>query len=305
MTKYFPGFGGIAMKKKKLCKYFLSFSLLLLFTLLIPFTALNVTTVQAASIEIEKSDSYRLNLKSITLVKDKSYALKVYNLGESAKVTYKSDNEEIASANNDGIITANKIGTAIVTVTIKDGKTVTPLTCDITVGPPAYSVKLTKSRIVIGIDNTDFLNVILKPTNTVEDARFYSNDYSIASVSPSGRVTGKKLGLTYLFAKIEAKDNDGFEKYSRCTIIVTSQEDASLLDTYLAGHTELYFIPEDELSKALDNFFNVDYDATSSVSLVSSLNRYLEDKFNLAILRSLVPDLSKLQSNSAEIISAK
>ena len=291
------------MRKKILSKCFIAFGFLLFFTLLIPFTALDVTTVQAATVENAKSGSYRQNVKSLPIVKDKSFAFKVYDLGENAKVSYKSDNEEVASVNADGIITANKIGTAVITATVKEGSLVTPLTCDVTVGPPAYSIKLTRSRIVIGIDKEDFLNAILKPTNTVEAARFYSNDATIASVSTGGRVTGKKLGLTYIFAKIEALNSDGTEKYSRCTIIVTSQENVPLLEAYFTKHTELDLIPEDELSKSLEDFFNLQYDPSSSTSLDSSLNRYLEDKFNLTALRNTIAESTKLQTNSTEVIT--
>jgi hypothetical protein len=290
------------MKNYLFRKCFLSFGLFLILSLLISFSNLNVTTVQAASTNgIEKSDDYRLNLKSVSIVKGKTFALKVYNVNENAKVTFKSGDAEVASVSDDGVITANKIGNTAVTVTIKAGTQTSTLTCDVTVGPPAFSVKLTRSRLVIGLDKSDFLNVILKPTNTVEYARFSSYDYNIASVSIGGRVTGKQLGLTYLFAVIDATDSDGSQKYSRCTVIVTSSDNAPLLETYFADHPELDLIAQDQLDTALNNFFNVKYDASSSTSLVGSLNRYLDDKFNLSELKKQY-DSSKVQSNSIEIV---
>lgn len=273
------------MKKNLLCKCLITFGLLLFLTFLLPFTSLHQITAQAASIDTEKNDGYRLNLKSITLVKGKTFTLKAYNLSDSAKVNFKSDDQEIASVSSDGTITANKVGSTIITATIKDGANVTNLPCDVTVGLPAFSIKLTRSRIVIGLDKTDFLSVILKPSNTVEAARFSSKDPSIASVSTGGRVTARKSGLTFLFAEIDATNVDGNRKYSRCTVIVTSQEDAPLLEAYFNDHPELDMIAEDDLVKALDEFFNVKYSASSSTSLVSSLNSFLEDKFSLAKLR--------------------
>ncbi len=290
------------MKNNLFRKCFLSFGLFLLLSLLISFSDLNVTMVQAASTNgIEKSDDYRLNLKSVSIVKGKTFALKVYNVNENAKVTFKSGDAEVASVSDDGVITANKIGNTAVTVTIKAGTQTSTLTCDVTVGPPAFSVKLTRSRLVIGLDKSDFLNVILKPTNTVEYARFSSYDYNIASVSIGGRVTGKQLGLTYLFAVIDATDSDGSQKYSRCTVIVTSSDNAPLLEAYFADHPELDLIAQDQLDTALNNFFNVKYDASSSTSLVGSLNRYLDDKFNLSELKKQY-DSSKVQSSSIEIV---
>ncbi|HWT73789.1 MAG TPA: Ig-like domain-containing protein [Mobilitalea sp.] len=281
------------MKNKLLSKCLITFGFLLLFTLLLPFTS-----AKASSIDNEKDNGYRLNLKSITLVKGKSRALKVYPLGENAKLLFKSDDAEIASVSDDGTITASKVGNTIVTATIKDGATVTNLTCEVTVGLPAFSVKVTKSRMVIGLDKSDFLNVILKPSNTVEDARYSSNDSSIASVSTGGRITGKKYGLTYVFAEIDATDSDGTRKFSRCTVIVITPEDAPLLETYFNDHPELDYIPVDDLTKALDEYFNTKYDPTSSASFISNLNRFLDDKFKLADLRDKRnADLAKTQSN--------
>jgi uncharacterized protein YjdB len=293
VTKGFPEFGGIAMKNKLLCKCLITFGFLLFFTLLLPFTA-----AKASSIDPEKDNGYRLNLKSITLVKGKSFTLKAYNLGENARLLFKSDDAEIASVSEDGTITANKVGDTVITATVKDGATVTNLTCAVTVGLPAFSVKITKSRIVMGINNTDFLNVILKPSNTVENARFSSKDSSIASVSTGGRITAKNYGLTYVFAEIEATGSDGRPKFSRSTVIVTSQTDAPLIDAYFNDHPELDYVNEDDLNKALDEFFNTMYDSTSSASQVNSLNRYLDDKFKLADLKKLRDaDLAKTQTN--------
>jgi hypothetical protein len=289
------------MKNNLIKKCFLSLGLFLLLSLLISFSNLNVVMVQASTNGTEKSDDYRLNLKSVSIVKGKTFALKVYNVNANAKVTFKSGDAEVASVSDDGVITANKIGNTAVTVTIKAGTQTSTLICDVTVGPPAFSVKLTRSRLVIGLDKSDFLNVILKPTNTVEVARFSSYDYNIASVSIGGRVTGKQLGLTYLFAVIDATDSDGSQKYSRCTVIVTSSDNAPLLESYFADHPELDLIAVDELDTALNNFFNVKYDAASSSSLVSSLNRYLDDKFNLTELKKQY-DSTKVQSNSIEIV---
>lgn len=288
------------MNKKFICKCLITLGLLLFSASMLPFNGLFVTTVKAAVVDIGKNDVYRLNLKSVSLVKGTTFTLKAYNLGENAKVSFKSDDPEIASVSEDGIIIANKVGNTVITATIKDETTITPLTCEVLVGPPAFSIKITKSRIVLGMDKTDYLNVILKPSNTVENARFSSYDPSIVTVSTGGRITAKTLGLTYIFAEIDATNYDGSRKYSRCTVIVTSPEDAPSLETYFSDHPELDLIPEEDLTKALDKFFNVEYSATSNTTLVNSLNSYLNDRFDLKKLRA---DLAKIQSSSLEVIS--
>jgi len=272
--------------KKKLCKYLLSLGILLFISVLLPFTPWNSSAAKAANMEVEKEGDYKLNLKALTLVKGKSYTLKVYNLSQNAKVIYKSDDVGVASVNEIGEVTANSVGTTKVTATVKEGATITNLICEVTVGLPAFSVKATKSRIIIGLDKTDFMNVVLKPSNTVEVAKYSSYDSSIASVSTGARITAKKIGLTYVFAEIEAVSDLGTRKFTRSVVIVTKAEDASLLESYFTEHTELNSISEDDLTKALDEFFNKQYDPTSTSSLINSLDRFLNDRFNLEKLRT-------------------
>lgn len=281
------------MKNKKICKCFVTLGLLLFFTLLIPFTSYNTAIAKAASIEKEQSDSYRLNAKSVTLVKGKSYALKVYNLSVNSKVSFKSDDAEVASVSDDGTITANKVGQTVVTVSIKDGSNKPGLSCDVTVGPAAISVKWTKERVFIGLNNEDILKVIIKPDNTPEAAKFSSYDASIASISSGGRLSAQKIGMTYLFAEIDATNLDGTRKFAVCTAFVTSSADAPLLEAYFNEHAELNRIPFFDLLKALDKFFNggsaaaavTAADATES-ALIKDLNSFLENEFKLSEIRA-------------------
>ena len=273
-------------------KCFLILGLFLFFTLLTPLFESHIAL--ASSIDKMEKVEYRLNLKSITLVKDKSFTLRAYNLDENATISFKSDNSEIASVDNNGIITANMVGVTTITATIKNDNEAVPLTCEVTVGPPAFSVKITKSRLIIGVNRSDLLNVILKPTNTAEVARFSSYNSSIASVSIGGRVTAKALGLTYVFAEIDATNIDGNHRFSICTVIVTSTEDASLLEAYFNQHSELDLISRSQLSMALAHFFNAPTDDTgitlaekaSDSNLIEALDNYLNEEFDLESLRA-------------------
>jgi uncharacterized protein YjdB len=228
--------------------------LLLFFTIfLTQISSANARVALASSVDTKENSDYRLNLKSIPLVKGKQFNLKVYNLPEQAKVSYKSDNSEVASVNDEGVIDANNVGSATITVTVKDGSNPTPLTCDVTVGPAAFSVKMTRSRIILSLDKSDMLKVILKPSNTTEEARFSSYDSSIATVSSGGRVTARKLGFTYIFAEIDMLNIDGTPKFATCGVIVTNSDDAQFLESYFADHSEFNAIPENEMEITKSN----------------------------------------------------
>lgn len=274
------------MLMKMIKKIVITLGLLLFFTLILPFKPYHILAVQTGNIEKEKSNNdYRLNLKSVTLVTDKSFTLRVYNLSENAKVSFKSNDSEIASVNDEGKITAKKVGTTAIVVTVKDGDISTPLTCNVTVGPPAFSVRITKSRIILGLNKSDILKVILKPSNTAELARFSSYNSSIASVSTGGRVTALSKGLTYLFAEIDAKDINGNNKFAVCSLIVTDPEDAQALETYLNNNPELEMLPR--FSSALEEFFNGTSEkeaiasSAESGKLVDALDQFLTEKYNL------------------------
>lgn len=291
------------MKKKLIKKCFLTLGLLLFFTLLIP--SYNTQTALAGSIDKEKNGDYKLNLKSLPLVKGKDFTLKVYNLKDNSKISFKSEDSEIASVNDDGVVYGKKVGSTTITAIVKDGSNSTSLTCDVEVGPPAFSVKITKSRVILGISNTDQLRVILKPLNTTEEARYSSYDSSIASVSINGRVTGKSFGLTYLFAEIDAKDDDGNHKYSACPVIIVDSDVVSDLEAYFDKHPELDLVSEADLNSALDKFFNSDTARKySNSNLVDALNKYLDNKFDLSQLRKARGAvISKSSVDQSEVVS--
>ncbi len=168
----------------------------------------------------------KLNVKTKTLVTEKTYQLKVYNLADTQTVTFKSDHPEFASVDENGLVSANAVGTAIITATVKHAaKTVKQLECEITVGPPAISVKLTQPTIILMDGRKALLKTILQPLNTVENVKFSSLDNLIASVSSAGRVTARSIGTTYIVAAI----NNG--KYDTCQVIVVDEESyQALLD---------------------------------------------------------------------------
>jgi len=175
--------------------------------------------VAHASSNEEEQSEIKLNVQSKSLVKDTSYALKIYNVKDSYKVTYKTSSSSIATVDENGLITAVNFGTTSITITVKDGfKTIASLQCDVTVGPPAISIKLTRSEVTLSIGHKTSLTAILKPNNTVEEAKYSSNDPEIATVSPGGRITAKKVGVTYIFASI---DNG---KFDMCKVTVVEKD---------------------------------------------------------------------------------
>jgi len=210
------------MRQNLLKKCIITAGLLLCFTTYFPNSFTNATIVaHAGAVETAQPD-IKLNVKSKALVKDTTFSLKLYNLEEKHKVSYKSGSNQIATIDDKGVITAVDFGTTTITVTVKDGfKTIANLECEVTVGPAALSIKMTKSEITLELNKRTTLTAILKPNNTVEEPKFLNNDTDIVSVSVGGRVTAKSVGVAYVFAYI---DNG---KYDVCKIIVVEGEPAT------------------------------------------------------------------------------
>jgi len=128
------------MKQKSLFKGIITLVLLLFIGFVVMLAA--PATAQAGTAEP------KLNVKSKDIVKGKDYALKVYNLTETQTVTFKSEDAEIASVDETGLVTALSIGKTIVTAVIEDAESesTVELQCKITVGPPAIFVKLSRHQ---------------------------------------------------------------------------------------------------------------------------------------------------------------
>ena len=192
-----------------------SLSLLILF--LSP--VMTTTTVHAGMVLAEGEASVpevKLNVQAKSMVTDSTFNLRVYNLTETQKVSYKSGNTDIASVSRNGLITAKAVGETTITVTVKDSSigTSTTLTCDIKVGPPATSIVLTLDKLTLEVGKKASLKTIIKPHNTAEVAAFYSLNPEIATVSATGKVTAKAAGEVTIYAEIASGD------FSKCVITV-------------------------------------------------------------------------------------
>ena len=212
------------MKHKCLRKGIITLCLMLCFSVTSPLLFAAPFTAYAAEAEI------KLNVKSKVIVKGKQYALKVYNLTENQTVSFKSEDDSIASVNEKGVVTALAVGTTKITVTVanKETKETSTLQCDIIVGPPAISIQFSRLNYELTVGQRVFIEKILQPLNTVEEAKFLSFDKNIATVSTGGFITAKNVGSTYIIAQI---DNGAF---AVCQVVVIDstaiQDDPMIFD---------------------------------------------------------------------------
>ena len=186
------------MRLNAYLKRLITLSLVLILSIALPLPG-TITKARA-----EETATIKLNVNSQSIVKGKSFSLYVYNLCEGQTVSFESDSPETASVNETGLVTANAVGTATITVTVKEeAKTVTTLFCKITVGPAAISVHFSNLELHMISGQKAKIERILQPISTVEQPKFSSYNSKIASVSAGGRVTARAEGSTYIFAQID------------------------------------------------------------------------------------------------------
>ena len=138
----------------------------------------------------DKITNITLNKTSITVKVGSTYQLNVTENGAAVKAVWKSSDTSVATVTSSGKVTGKKTGTATITVTY-GGKT---MKCKVTVA----NITLNKSSVSIYKDCTYTLTA--KVSGKSQTVTWSSSDKSIATVTTSGKVTGKKAGTVTITA---------------------------------------------------------------------------------------------------------
>ncbi len=183
-------------------------------------------TIPVTGIKLQQSASLYVG-KTISLVAEISP-----EDASDKTVTWSSSNEEIATVDKDGLVTAIAVGEAIITVTANDGSDV-KATCAITVNPiPVSSISLNKESESLKVGETMQLEETVLPEDaTNKTVTWTSSNVEIATVDANGKVTAVALGD----ATITVTANDGSKAEASCkiSVIPTPVVSISLNETYL------------------------------------------------------------------------
>ena len=131
------------------------------------------------------------------------------------RLDWSSDNETVATVDNDGRVTAKDNGKATITVKTKDqGKSAT---CTITVEQWVSGMSLNKTSLTLNEGDEDTLILTITPSNAANKAvKWTSSDVSVATVDESGKITAVSKGT----AIIKAEAIDGSGKNVTCSVAV-------------------------------------------------------------------------------------
>lgn len=129
-------------------------------------------------------------------------------------VNWSSSDSSIASVDSSGKVTANNVGTVIITATTTEGLTAS---CQVTVTIPVSGLTLDKIVLNLVKGNSDVLTPVITPPDATDKAIVWSSsNTNVATVDSSGKVTAVEGGTT----TITATTHDGGFSAS-CTVTVT------------------------------------------------------------------------------------
>lgn len=206
-----------------------------------------VTAIGVGEVEITATDSAghtaRVRLTVVPTLSDSVVipepATKVFKAGETIQltatiypatttdksVTWKSSDENIATVDANGLVTATGVGTVTITVITADGKT-----CDIVLtveATPAESITLNRTTASIKVgDSLRLIAQISPSTTTDKSVTWTTSDVSVAKVDADGVVTALSLGNCDIVAT--ANDGSGVSATCRVTIGETAAESISI-----------------------------------------------------------------------------
>lgn len=140
-------------------------------------------------------------------------------------VTWKSDNETIATVDANGVVTAIAVGEANITATTTDGTNLSA-TCKVTVEQTfASSISLDKTTISLKATESETLKATILPATTTNQAVTWKSDNeAIATVDANGVVTAHEVGV----ATITATTTDGTNLSASCTVNVIHTQASSI-----------------------------------------------------------------------------
>lgn len=193
------------------------------------------TTKVTVSSDVIKVTGVTLNKTSLNLEPNESAMLIATvqpNDAANKELIWVSSDPKVVAVDGNGKVTSLKDGTAIITVTTKDGSYVA--TCTVNVKTVKVTgIRVSNESVTVKEGKTTNVTATLSPTNaTNKNVKWKSEDTSIATVSSNGVITGVKAGTT----KVTVTTEDG--NYSK-TIMVTVEAVVVAKDIKISGKTSV------------------------------------------------------------------
>lgn len=160
----------------------------------------------------EHTTGVKLSTESARIKKDDKFLLTAVILPEGKNdgmLRWSSDDEDIASVDEDGVILGKSKGEAVITVTTVDGGYIA--TCNVQVYQPVTELRMDTKAITVKTGESQQLTATILPYNADnKNIIWSSDDSSIADVNSKGVVSGIKAGQVLIRATSEDENISDF-----------------------------------------------------------------------------------------------
>ncbi|MBQ7985817.1 MAG: S8 family serine peptidase [Clostridia bacterium] len=221
--------------------------------------ATGVATIYVFSEDMQISTSMEIEVKDeVKATSIKAPETMQINIDETANLnavvkpsnatkhtSYSSSDDDVATVNSDGVITAVSKGQTTITTSVSNGDEVITVETVVSVVVPAESIKFEQEMIYIAPDETKEVMPIITPLNaTNQNLIWDSSNPEVCYVNENGEIAGVQDGIATLKATIENTDLSAY-----VTVCVSNDITASAvvdLERYNgAGNNLRYAVTED------------------------------------------------------------
>lgn len=170
-------------------------------------TCENVTAKCKVTVKVPL-ESISMSEDEKTINKGSSFDLDITMNPTDATVTTKaawtSNNEEIATVDQNGKVTAVGAGTTTITAMLEGKET----TCRVTVKVPLESISMSETKKTVNKGDSFKLDITKNPTDTTVtgDVKWTSDNKKVATVDKDGNVTAVGAGTATITARLEGKE---------------------------------------------------------------------------------------------------
>ena len=194
-------------------------------------TTIHVTPLKVSHINIPKE------LSLLRTTTGQVEATVEPELADNKTLKWESDNENIATVTQKGVVKGVNVGTANITATTTDGSNVSA-TCKVTVTPVTIDLSTKTINLRKGDSYAEQMVNVLPESYEHRDVSWSSSDNGVASVDASGIITAVKPGITTIKYVLDYDNNIS----SECKVIVYDDN-----VVYVGG---IYYILDKEKKEA-------------------------------------------------------
>ena len=194
------------------------------------------TTIHVTPLKVSHIDM----LKEISLLRSLTKQIEVNiapELADNKTLKWTSDNEDVATVTQEGVVKGLKVGNANITATATDGSEVSA-TCKVTVKPVVIDLSTKTINLRKGESYSEQIVTVLPDNYEHKEIVWTSADNSISSVDSEGMITAVKPGITTI------KYSLGYDSSitAECKVIVYDEN-----VVYVGG---IYYIIDKQKSEA-------------------------------------------------------